>query len=92
MQKTFKIICCHCGHMHKNADLDELLKKCNACNETLSGDAGWISHAVRIFVEDADPAIIRHFIKEVKKKQTRFSNKKKNTSRKRSHATAKKVA
>ena len=92
MQKTYKIICCHCGHMHKGSDLDLLLHKCVACNEPLSDEDGWLSHAVRIFVEEADPGIIKHFIKEVKKKQTRLNSKKKRNPRKRSNPTAKKVA
>jgi hypothetical protein len=92
MKKTYTIICCHCGHRHKKSDLDELLEKCDACSEPLSDGDGWLSHAVRIFVEDADPAIIKHFIKEVKKKQTRFNSKNKGAPRKRSHSRAKKVA
>ena len=92
MEKTYKIICCNCGHIHKNSDLDELLEKCHACNEPLSDGEGWLSHSVRIFVGDADPAIIKHFIKEVKKKQTRTNSKNKSTQKKRSHSTAKKVA
>ena len=92
MKKTYKIICCHCGHMHKKYDLDELLEKCHACNEPLSDGDGWLSHAVRIFVEGADPEIVKHFIKEVKKKQSRHNSKKKSIQRKRSHSTAKKVA
>ena len=92
MQKTYKIICCHCGHMHKKSDHDVPLEKCHACAEPLSNGDGWLSHAVRIFVEDADPAIIKHFIKEVKKKQTRLNSKKKSPPRKKSHPTAKKVA
>ena len=78
--------------MHKKADPDELLKKCHACNQPLSDGDGWLSHSVRIFVEDADPAIIKHFIKEVKKKQTCQNSKKKSTPKKRSHSTTKKVA
>ena len=92
MEKTYKIICCHCGHIHKKSDTDELLEKCHACNEFLSDGDDWLSHSVRIFVGDADPAIIKHFIKEVKKKQTRLNSKKKGNPQKRSHSTAKKVA
>ena len=92
VEKTYKIICCHCGYMHKKSDLNELLEKCHDWNEVLSDGDGWVSHSVRIFVGDADPAIIKHFIKEVKKKQTRINSKKKSTQRKRSHSTAKKVA
>jgi hypothetical protein len=78
--------------MHKKFDLDELLEKCHDCNEVLSDGDGWLSHSVRIFVGDADHAIIKHFIKEVKKKQNRTNSKKKGTPRKRSHSTTKKVA
>jgi hypothetical protein len=78
--------------MHKKSDLNKHLQKCHSCNEPLSDGDGWLSHAVRIFVGDADPGIIKHFIKEVKKKQSRLNSKKKSTPRKRSHATAKKVA
>jgi len=92
VKKTYKIICCHCGLIHKITDLDQPLEKCHACNEPLSDDNGWLSPAVRIFVEDADPAIIKHFIKEVKKKQTTLHSKKKSPPRKRSNPSAKKVA
>jgi hypothetical protein len=92
VKKNYKVICCHCGHIHKKSDLDELLEKCHACNEALSDGDGWLSHGVRIFVEDADPGIIKHFIKGVKKKQTLHNSKKKSTPKKRSHSITKKVA
>ena len=92
MQKTHKIVCCYCGHIHKQSYLDEPLEKCLFCNAPLSDDAGWISHAVRIFIEDADPVMIKRFITEVQKKKTRFRTKKKGLPRKKSHATSEKVA
>ena len=93
MKKPFKLICCYCGHIHLHNDIDEPLEKCALCKQLLSIDALWISHAVRFYVEDADPKIIEQFIKEVKSKRTRYKKKKKNgVALRKSSRTAKKVA
>jgi hypothetical protein len=52
----------------------------------------WNSHAVRIFVVDADPKLIKHFIKEVRSKKTRQSIRKRERARKKSPRTTKRVA
>ena len=78
--------------MHKKSGQDDSLEKCHACHLPLTDDDGWLPHTVRIYVEEADPAIIKHFIKSIKKKHKLLNSKKKETLRKRLHPRAKKVA
>ena len=78
--------------MHKHNDVDAPLEKCMACKKPLSHDTSWNPHAVRIFVMNADPQIVKRFIDEVKNKNSRQHLKKGGIPRKRSPRTTKKVA
>lgn len=78
--------------MHKHNDLDVPLEKCLACKETLSHNTSWNPHTVRIFVMNADPMLVKHFINEVKNKNSRQNLRKKEIVQKRTPRTTKKVA
>jgi hypothetical protein len=58
------------------------LEKCKVCKEPLSIDSSWGSHAVRIYIEDADPKLIEDFVAEIKAKSVRLRKKKKITKKK----------
>ena len=92
MQKSFRIICCYCGHLHIHHTIDIPLERCEACKAVLAMDEAWVSHAVRIFVEDADPKLIQTFVEEVKSKRTRLKKNKKPLRRTVASRTRKKVA
>lgn len=92
MERTFKIVCCYCGHIHIHHNIDEPLEKCEVCKEVLSADFSWSHHAVRIYVEDADPKLIEDFIEEVKAKRIRLGKKKKPAKKKVVSKTIRKVA
>lgn len=77
MERAFKIVCCNCGHIHIHRSIDDPLEKCKVCKEPLSIDSSWGSHAVRIYVEDADPKLIEDFVAEVKAKRVRLMKKRK---------------
>ena len=93
MKKTFKVVCCHCGHINLNHNIDKPLEQCEVCKEILSTNSCWNPHSVRIFIEDADPNLIDNFIDEIKCKRVRLE-KKKTTIRKNKlfPKTARKVA
>jgi hypothetical protein len=92
VHKSFKLICCYCGHIHTHHNIDILLDRCEACKAPLSMDDSWCSHAVRIFVEDADPKLIKHFVEEVKSKRIRLKKNKRSVKRKPPSRLTKKVA
>ena len=91
MERAFKIVCCNCGHIHIHRSIDEPLEECKVCKEPLSIDSSWGSHAVRIYVEDADPKLIEDFVAEIKAKSIRLRKKKK-TGKKKVPRIIKKVA
>ena len=92
LKRAFKVICCFCGNIHIHHNLDEPREVCEECKEILSIDASWDPHAVRIYVENADPKLIDSFIEEIKSKQIRLGKKKKPGKKKLSPRTARKVA
>jgi len=92
LQRTFKVICCYCGHIHIHHNIDEPLEKCEMCKTDLSADSTWDSHKVRIYVEDADPNLIEDFIEGIKAKRIRLVEKKKTGRKKATSRVVKKVA
>lgn len=92
MERTFKLICCYCGHTHIHHNLDEPLEKCEVCKEALSVNSSWNPHSVRIYGEDADAKLIENFIEEIKAKRIRLGKKKKTVKKKTVPKTIKKVA
>ena len=91
LKRAFKVICCYCGYIHIHHNIDEPKEKCEGCKEALSVDSSWDAHAVRIYVEDADPNLIQGFIEEIKAKRIRLI-KKKSGRKKVASRTTKKVA
>jgi hypothetical protein len=92
LERAFKVICCFCGYIHIHHNLDEPKDVCEECNEVLSIDSSWDPHAVRIYVENADPKLIKSFIEEIKSKRVRLGKKKKTEKKKLSSRAARKVA
>jgi len=92
LERTFKVICCYCGHIHIHHNIDAPREKCEVCKEVLSVDSFWDPHSVRIYVEDADPKLIENFIEEIKAKRIRLVKKKKAGKKKIVSKTTKKVA
>jgi len=91
LERTFKVICCYCGHIHIHHNIDAPREKCEVCKEVLSVDSSWDPNSVRIYVEDADPNLIENFIEEIKAKRMRLV-KKKAEKKKIVSKTTKKVA
>jgi len=92
LERAFKVICCFCGHIHIHHNLDDPRELCEVCKEILAIDASWDPHAVRIYVENADPKLINSFIEEIKSKRIRLGKKKKPGKKKLSSKTTRKVA
>jgi len=76
LQRSFKVVCCYCGHINIHQNIDVPREHCEVCKETLSVDSSWDPHSVRIYVENADPNLIKNFIEEIKSKQIRLGKKK----------------
>jgi hypothetical protein len=92
LERAFKVICCHCGHIQIHNNIDEPPDQCEVCKEALSIDSSWAPHSVRIYVEDADPKLIENFIEEIKGKRIRLGKRKKTGKRKMVSKTTRKVA
>lgn len=91
MERAFKVVCCNCGHIQIHHNIDEPREQCEVCKEAMSVDSSWDPHSVRIYVEDADPRLIKNFIEEIKVKRIRLG-KKKTGKRKVFSKTTRKVA
>lgn len=76
LKRTFKVICCYCGHIHIHHNIDAPREKCEVCKEVLSVDSSWNPHSVRIYVEDADLKLIENFVEGIKAKRIRLVKKK----------------
>ena len=92
MERSFKVICCFCGHIHIHQNIDRPRELCEVCKEVLSIDSSWDAHAVRIYVENADPKLIESFIEEIKSKRARLGKKKRSVKKKLPQKNTRKVA
>lgn len=92
MERSFKVVCCNCGHINIHHNIDEPRDQCEVCKEALSVDSSWNPHSVRIYVEDADPKLIKNFIEGIKGKRFRLEKNKKIRKKKVVSKTTRKVA